>query len=69
MRKMEVGSSSTKSSPHRGKPQNSILNLLDDLKADGVETSFELEGILQKQYTARDGLLQKVSTALLNINT
>lgn len=37
-----------------------VKNLLSELKADGVETSFELEGFLQTRYSKSETLQQKV---------
>ncbi|ODN01476.1 RAD50-interacting protein 1 [Orchesella cincta] len=47
-----------KNSSPRRKP-HFVLSLLNDLKDDGVETSFELETILQKQYSNRDALQER----------
>ncbi len=44
-----------------------VTNLLNDLKADGVETSFELEGILQAQCSKRDSLQAKVCVEWMQI--
>lgn len=51
-------SRSTESSP--GRKIDFVASLLDELKADGVETSTELEGFLQAQYSKKEELQKKV---------